>query len=558
MLTRLVSRASVEVTVQHSNVKVSQLRRTLSGMRVLAVVRLSRETDETTSPERQRRGLEAWATSLGHEIVGWVEDLDVSGDTSPWERPELGLWLGDSPPAHFDIIAGTKIDRLSRNLLHFVQLINWAGKHGKHVAAYMDSVDTSTETGELVAKVLAIFAEFERKAIARRNAESREEARNLGNWHGGNVAYGYRPVKTPNGKGWKIQPDPDAKAVIAEIVSRVLAGETVTAVAADLTGRGVPSPMDYAEKRDGQTSQDDEETEARESRPWHYTVIRRMLTSRTILGQAEHNGEVLRHTDGKHAGEPIQRAEPLISATDFEAIKAKLSDATRRKTRTSDGGLLSGLSLCGEHEVALHHQHSVRGDKHYRYYRCPERRNSRSRCESAPVNAVELDGLIEDGFLLLVGDLEVMEKRLVPGEDHTAALERVERNLRELEEDRMAGIYSTAYGRESYQRMSRELFRKQEELSALPQVPDRWEDVPTGQTFGQLWDELETTMERRRFLAAVGVEVKVYAKPNPVRRLFPVEGPLLYGEGPSRFVMQIPPYLRKRVEDHTAKALRSR
>ncbi|GGQ32290.1 hypothetical protein GCM10010233_57300 [Streptomyces pseudogriseolus] len=58
--------------------------------RVLGVVRLSRVSDETTSPQRQRRSIQRWADQEGHVVVGWVEDIDVSGGVEPWKRPEFG------------------------------------------------------------------------------------------------------------------------------------------------------------------------------------------------------------------------------------------------------------------------------------------------------------------------------------------------------------------------------------------------------------------------------------------------------------------------------------
>ncbi|WP_253866921.1 recombinase family protein [Mycobacterium asiaticum] len=48
------------------------------------VVRLSRVTDATTSPERQRATCRELCEERGYEVVGITEDLDVSaGSTSP-------------------------------------------------------------------------------------------------------------------------------------------------------------------------------------------------------------------------------------------------------------------------------------------------------------------------------------------------------------------------------------------------------------------------------------------------------------------------------------------
>ncbi|MER5715142.1 recombinase family protein [Streptomyces sp. NPDC002132] len=48
-------------------------------MRAAIYVRLSRETDETTSPERQRAACEALCEARGWEVVAAEEDIDVSG-----------------------------------------------------------------------------------------------------------------------------------------------------------------------------------------------------------------------------------------------------------------------------------------------------------------------------------------------------------------------------------------------------------------------------------------------------------------------------------------------
>ena len=61
------------------------------------VVRLSRETEEPTSPARQKRIITSAAEARGATIAGWAEDLGVSASVDPWDRPALGAWLhGDN------------------------------------------------------------------------------------------------------------------------------------------------------------------------------------------------------------------------------------------------------------------------------------------------------------------------------------------------------------------------------------------------------------------------------------------------------------------------------
>ncbi|MBM0236256.1 recombinase family protein [Micromonospora sp. ATA32] len=481
-------------------------------MRVLGVIRLSRETDETTSPERQRQGLTAWATAHGHTIVGWAEDLDVSGAVPPWERPELGRWLGDTPPAPFDVVAGMKIDRISRSLLHFVQLIDWAREHGKYVAAYMDAVDTSTDTGELVAKVLAIFAEFERKTIAARSADSRRHARREGRWHGGSVAYGYRPVKNAGGKGWTLAHDPEALPILRAVVADVIDGKSTASIARDLNARGVLSPRDHAAARDGKTRVHKDGT-PRKPQAWTDTTLRRMLVSRALLGQLEHEGRVIRG-DG---GLPVQRAEPLIPEADWKALQHALDGKRKPKYRAAPAAMLSGLAFCAEDGSPLHYHWMFKPQRNqeYKYYRCSARTKQGLECAAKAARAEELEAAAVGHFLALVGDLEVLERRLVPGEDHTAELARVEEALAELRDDRQAGLFRGERGAAEFRAMYGSLEDKREALEGLPNVPDRWDMVPTGRTFRETWDALATVEERRAFLLASGFRVNVHAKPQP-------------------------------------------
>ncbi|MFD4787774.1 recombinase family protein [Streptomyces sp. NPDC058459] len=83
------------------------------GMRAAIYVRLSRETDETTSPERQRAACEALCEARGWEVVAAEEDIDVSGFSRGLDRPGLQRIL--TRLAELDVIVFFKIDRLARS-----------------------------------------------------------------------------------------------------------------------------------------------------------------------------------------------------------------------------------------------------------------------------------------------------------------------------------------------------------------------------------------------------------------------------------------------------------
>jgi site-specific DNA recombinase len=104
------------------------------SLRVLGRLRLSRSTEESTSIERQREVIQQWADSGGHTVVGWAEDLDVSGAVDPFDTPALGEWLSRRAP-DWDVLCAWKLDRLGRDAIRLNKLFGWAIDHGKTVVS---------------------------------------------------------------------------------------------------------------------------------------------------------------------------------------------------------------------------------------------------------------------------------------------------------------------------------------------------------------------------------------------------------------------------------------
>ena len=119
-------------------------------MRLLGAVRLSRDTDETTSPERQDDAITYTTKARGDRLIHIVHDLDVSGAISPFERAELGPWLTDPDKiAQWDGLIVAKIDRLSRSLLDFQVLLKWCDAHDKTVISIGEGFDLKAPVGRL-------------------------------------------------------------------------------------------------------------------------------------------------------------------------------------------------------------------------------------------------------------------------------------------------------------------------------------------------------------------------------------------------------------------------
>ncbi len=132
-------------------------------------------TDEQASSglglKAQRTLIEAECERRGWELVQVFEDAGASGKAVSG-RPALAkaLWAvrgGDS-----GALVVAKLDRLSRSLLDFASLMEGARKEGWALVILDLGVDTTTPSGEMIANVMATFAQFERRLIGQRTKDA--------------------------------------------------------------------------------------------------------------------------------------------------------------------------------------------------------------------------------------------------------------------------------------------------------------------------------------------------------------------------------------------------
>lgn len=81
-------------------------------------------------------------------------------------RPALQQLLEQIGPG--DILVVAKLDRLSRSLIDFVDLMQVAGRQGWQIVALDLGVDTTTPAVQMLANVMASFAQYERQLIGER------------------------------------------------------------------------------------------------------------------------------------------------------------------------------------------------------------------------------------------------------------------------------------------------------------------------------------------------------------------------------------------------------
>ena len=84
-----------------------------------------------------------------------------------------------------------RLDRISRSLSDFVGILETLKKYNVQFVSSQESFDTSSPYGEMIVKILMVFAEFERQSIIERVTQAYAHRSEIGLYMGGRRPYGF-------------------------------------------------------------------------------------------------------------------------------------------------------------------------------------------------------------------------------------------------------------------------------------------------------------------------------------------------------------------------------
>lgn len=350
-------------------------------MRVLGGARLSRKTDESTSIERQTEQITLTAKVRGDTLVHITEDTDISGAISPFAREGLGPWLIDPDKIkQWDVLVVAKLDRLTRSLKDFDELVEWMDAHGKILVSVSESLDLSTSTGRMFANLLAMFAQFERERIGERRREAGIKMRENGWWQGGQPPYGFVPVKVDS--HWELKEDPTQSGIVYRMARELLAGKARRAIGRDLTADGIPTPKSAKE--------------------WGERTITMILRSPVTVLDAETRAQVLEALD-----------ETKVPYTKRGRVATLLNVA---------------FCVCGSPLYSRRWVNRNSG-KLYEYYGCS------LTCGQRNIPMRELDQAVADALLDQYSWVPMIAETVTPGKSYSREISAIERKIRTLDLD---------------------------------------------------------------------------------------------------------------------------
>lgn len=211
-------------------------------MVAVGYVRVSTEgqVEDGVSLDAQRAKIEAWARLHDETELVIYEDAGISG-ASMEQRAGLQSALRDACRRRAALVVYS-LSRLARSTRDTLAISDRLAKAGAELVSLSERIDTTSASGKMVFRLLAVLAEFERDQISERTRSSMAHLRRSG-----------RRVSRFPPYGWDI--DEDGKSlvrnereqrVVASILEQRRTGLSLRAIADSLAAERVPTKLSQA------------------------------------------------------------------------------------------------------------------------------------------------------------------------------------------------------------------------------------------------------------------------------------------------------------------------
>src|SRR5271166_5206339 len=297
-------------------------------MRAAVYLRQSQDrTGEALGVDRQREDVHKLVEARGWTIAAEFVDNDVSA-LSRRPRTQFVEMMAGVDAGEYDVIVARHMDRLLRRIAELENVLERCKKTGTAIVTSSDGVDTSSDGGKLVARILSSVAqgEVERKSARQRSAA--KQAAERGRWRGGRRAFGYES------DGVTVRED--EAAVIKQGYADLFAGESLAEIARRWNAAGVCT---------GQGSE------------WVHTTVKDVLINPRYAAlrrylSVEDRRDIRRRPDAGITGEA--RWPAIVDEPTWRAAVGILCDPSRRSAPKSGKGLLTGVAVCGVCGMTVH------------------------------------------------------------------------------------------------------------------------------------------------------------------------------------------------------------
>lgn len=303
------------------------------------------------------------------ERRGWVlddalvfEDSGISASryARGKRRPGFDALVEAIEDGSVDVLVLAELSRASRRISEVGRVLELCADTGVLLVIGGRDVDPTNPADLLLTSVESGMAASESERLSKRALRGARGQAAAGKPAGKNLL-GYRRTYDPVTRALlSVDPVPEEAAVIREVCTRLLRGDSLREVAQDLNHRGVPSPYDFVAARQGREPK---------GAAWSGEQVKRIAINPAYAGLRFHHPEKHRRDSSPSLTKAVWPA--LITRADHERLVVMLSDPKRRTNGGTRPGAvvhwLSGVAKCGE---CSHPLRVLTNRGKYRTYTC--------------------------------------------------------------------------------------------------------------------------------------------------------------------------------------------
>lgn len=290
-------------------------------------------------PEQKER-LEALCKFKGYKIYDYYTDSGISAKTGNY-RPEFDRLIEDAKNKKINTIIALKLDRLSRSIYDWENLLKTSEKYGFDLVCANDDISTTNANGKMVTRIMM--------SVSQNEIERTSERTKVG--MAGAIKKGHIPAVCPIGYkrvDKKLVPDPLTKDIVIRIFNLYFEGNSYSTIANIFNKEKVLDKTDWRDVR-----------------------ILRILSNEIYKGD---------YVSGKTLNKPVYYenvVEPIVSKELWENCQAQKKKNQKNYMRTQTYIFLQKLRCpkCGR-ILAGGATHKIKADKWYFYYRCKDCKNN--------------------------------------------------------------------------------------------------------------------------------------------------------------------------------------
>ena len=292
------------------------------------------------SLDNQEQSCKAYISSQAFN--NW-EYTKTYSDGGTMERHGLQEMLSDIAKGLINTVVVYKVDRLSRSILDFHNMMKYFDKYNCNFVSITQAFDTRTSMGKLTLNMLLSFAQFEREVSSERVRDKIRASKAKGLWMGGNPPLGYDVIDK------KLVPKAVEATNVRKLFEKYLELQSVNA----LTEYAVAHKI-YAKRW----------TTAKGiikgGRPIAKMSMHRILRDKIYIGQIENKKEGT-FAKGEH--------EPIIPEELFNRVQVALANNSNNKSpSTRAPNILTGKLFNHNGVKFINQRTSGKGKKTAYYY----------------------------------------------------------------------------------------------------------------------------------------------------------------------------------------------